>query len=100
MRITKKTNQLSFSRVKRFSTVEHYITKGDRNGIRFGKIPKKHIEALDKLFIEDLPKWWQEQKSKLADKPEAGAGYLVQNLIIKRNGSKKFKNWKLSLLSF
>jgi len=55
-----------------WSELSRYITKGDRNGIRFGKIPKKHTEALDKLFIEDMPKWWQEQKSKLADKPDAG----------------------------
>lgn len=55
-----------------WSELSRYITKGDRNGIRFGKIPKKHINALDKLFIEDMPKWWNEQKSKLADKPEAG----------------------------
>lgn len=55
-----------------WSELSRYITKGDRNGIRFEKIPKKHIETLDKLFIEDLPKWWNEQKSKLADKPEAG----------------------------
>lgn len=55
-----------------WSELSRYITKGDRNGIRFGKIPKKYTEALDKLFIEDMPKWWQEQKSKLADKPDAG----------------------------
>lgn len=55
-----------------WSELSRYITKGDRNGIRFGKIPKKHIKALDKLIIEDMPKWWHEQKSKLADKPEAG----------------------------
>lgn len=55
-----------------WSELSRYITKGDRNGIRFAKIPKKHIEALDRLFLEDLPKWWHEQKSKLYDKPEAG----------------------------
>jgi hypothetical protein len=55
-----------------WSELSRYITKGDRNGIRFGKIPKKHTEALDKLIIEDMPKWWQEQKSKLADKPDSG----------------------------
>ena len=26
-----------------WSELSRYITKGDRNGIRFGKIPKKHI---------------------------------------------------------
>lgn len=55
-----------------WSELSRYVTKGDRNGIRFGKIPKKHIKALDKLFVEDIPKWWSEQKSKLDEKPEAG----------------------------
>ena len=41
------------------------IITGNRNGIRFKKIPKKHIEALDKLF-DDIPKWWREHKYKLA----------------------------------
>lgn len=51
-----------------WSELSRHITKGDRNGIRFNKIPKKHIEALDKLFNDELPKWWLEQKTKLADK--------------------------------
>ena len=55
-----------------WSELSRLITGGDRNGIRFKKIPKKHIEAIDKLFIKDMPKWWQEQKYKLDDKPEAG----------------------------
>jgi hypothetical protein len=38
------------------------IITGNRNGIRFKKIPKKHIEALDKLLIDDIPKWWREYK--------------------------------------
>lgn len=58
-------------KILNWSELSRYITKGDRNGIRFDKIPKKHIQALDKLFIEDMPKWWEEQKSKLADKPDA-----------------------------
>ena len=37
------------------------IITGNRNGIRCKKIPKKHIEALDKLF-DDIPKWWREYK--------------------------------------
>ena len=55
-----------------WSELSRYVTKGDRNGIRFGKIPKKHIEALDKLFVEDLPKWWNEQKSKRSSITEGG----------------------------
>lgn len=35
-----------------WSELSRYITKGDRNGIRFGKIPKKHINALDKLLVK------------------------------------------------
>lgn len=45
-----------------WSELSRIITGGDRNGIRFKKIPKKHIEALDKLFIDDIPKWWREYK--------------------------------------
>ena len=48
-----------------WSELSRYITKGDRNGIRFGKIPKKHIAALDQLFNVDLPAFWAEQKSRL-----------------------------------
>ena len=55
-----------------WSELSRHIIKGDRNGIRFNKIPQKHIEALDKLFNEELPKWWVEHKSRLAEKPEAG----------------------------
>ena len=62
----------SYSKLINWSELSRHITKGDRNGIRFNKIPKKHIEALDKLFNDELPKWWLEQKTKLADKPEAG----------------------------
>jgi hypothetical protein len=67
------TNQeKKMNKLLNWSELSRYITKGDRNGIRFNKIPKKHIEALDQLFSKELPKWWEEQKSKLADKPEAG----------------------------
>jgi len=47
-----------------WSELSRLITKGgDRNNLRFGKqIPHKHIEALDKLFNEDLPRWWNEYK--------------------------------------
>jgi hypothetical protein len=55
-----------------WSELSRLITGGDRNGIRFKKIPKKHTEALDKLFIEDMPKWWQEQKSRLYQADERG----------------------------
>ena len=62
----------NYSKIINWSELSRNVTKGDRNGIRFNKIPKKHIEALDKLFNEELPKWWVEHKSKLADKPEVG----------------------------
>lgn len=55
-----------------WSELSRHISKGDRNGIRFNKIPKKHIEALDKLFKDELPKWWLEHKTKLGDSPNAG----------------------------
>jgi hypothetical protein len=62
--------------MKRFlkqSEISRYITKGDRGGIRFPeKVPAKHIEALDKLFLEEIPAWWNDLKSQLADKPKAG----------------------------
>ena len=51
-----------------WSELSRYITKGDRNAIRYRKIPKKHIDAIDRLFNEELPKWWQEQKTKPVDK--------------------------------
>lgn len=54
-----------------WSALSRYIIKGDRNGIRFGKIPKKHIPALDQLFNVDLPAFWAEQKSRL-EKPKEG----------------------------
>lgn len=46
-----------------WSALSRYITGGDRNSIRPTYIPKKHYEALDKLFNEDLPAWWSGQKS-------------------------------------
>lgn len=42
-----------------WSELSRYITGGDRNGIRPKKIPKKHKDKLDKLFLEELPKWWK-----------------------------------------
>lgn len=56
-----------------WSELSRYITKGDRNGIRFGKIPKKHIAALDQLFNVDLPAFWAEQKSRLEKQIRARA---------------------------
>ncbi len=55
-----------------WSELSRYIIKGDRNGIRFGKIPKKHIPALDQLFNVDLPAFWAEQKSRLNKADERG----------------------------
>lgn len=46
-----------------WSALSRYITGGDRNSIRPTYIPKKHHEALDKLFNEELPAWWSGQKS-------------------------------------
>jgi len=46
-----------------WSALSRYITGGDRNSIRSVYIPKKHYEALDKLFNEELPAWWSGQKS-------------------------------------
>ena len=46
-----------------WSALSRYITGGDRNSIRPTYIPKKHHEALDKLFNEELPDWWSGQKS-------------------------------------
>ena len=45
-----------------WSELSRIITGGGRDGVRFKKIQKKHIEALDKLFIDDIPKWWREYK--------------------------------------
>ena len=45
-----------------WSELSRIITGGDRNCVRFKKIPKKHIEALDKLFIDNIHKWWREYK--------------------------------------
>ena len=45
-----------------WSELSRLITGGDRNCIRANKIPKKHREALDKLFNEDIPAWWNERK--------------------------------------
>jgi hypothetical protein len=58
------------NKILRWSEVSRYITKGDRSGIRPNKVPKKHIEAMDKLFTEELPQYWNELKSKLSDKPK------------------------------
>ena len=55
-----------------WSELSRYVTKGDRNGIRFGKIPKKHIPALDQLFNVDLPAFWSEQKSRLVQPTSEG----------------------------
>ena len=55
-----------------WSELSRYITKGDRNGIRFGKIPKKHIPALDRLFNVDLPAFWAEHKSRLEQPASEG----------------------------
>lgn len=55
-----------------WSELSRQITKGDRNGIRSGKIPKKHIPALDQLFNVDLPAFWAEQKSRLDEADERG----------------------------
>lgn len=46
-----------------WSALSRYITGGDRNSIRPSYIPKKHHEALNKLFNEELPAWWSGQKS-------------------------------------
>lgn len=56
----------------KLSELSRYITKGDRNGIRLNKEPKKHLEALDNFFYKELPQMWDELKSQLADKPKAG----------------------------
>lgn len=56
----------------KLSELSRYITKGDRNGIRLNKEPKKHLESLDNFFHNELPQMWDELKSKLADKPKAG----------------------------
>ncbi len=55
-------------RLINFSELSRYITKGDRNSIRSNKIPKKHIEALDRLFYVDLPKWWGDLKKDFDEK--------------------------------
>lgn len=55
-----------------WSELSRIITGGDRNGIRFKKIPKKHIPALDQLFNVDLPAFWAEQKSRFYQADERG----------------------------
>ena len=62
---------MSMEKLINWSELSRYITKGDRNGIRLGKIPKKHIPALDQLFNVDLPAFWAEQKSRF-EKPKDG----------------------------
>lgn len=62
-----------------WSELSRYITKGDRNGIRFGKIPKKHIPALDQLFNVDLPAFWAEQNHGLI-KPTSEGEKIKDNL--------------------
>lgn len=41
-----------------WSEISRYITSGDRNAIRKNKIPKKHLDKLDDLFLRELPKEW------------------------------------------
>jgi hypothetical protein len=48
-----------------WSELSRYITRGDRNGIRSRKIPKKHLDSLDKLFTEDIPAWWKKHKEEI-----------------------------------
>jgi hypothetical protein len=33
-----------------------------RDAIRKNRISKKHWPALDKLFKQDLPEWWEKEK--------------------------------------
>jgi len=54
---------MDLSKLINWSELSRFITKGDRNSIRPKYIPKKHYEALDKLFNEELPAWWSGQKS-------------------------------------
>jgi hypothetical protein len=49
-----------------WSELSRMVTRGDRNGIRSNKIPKKHIEALDRLFEKELPEWWRKMKSEIS----------------------------------
>jgi len=48
------------------SELSREITGGDRGAIRIPKkVPVRYINALDKLFNEDLPKWWKEIKKEI-----------------------------------
>lgn len=46
-----------------FSELSRYITGGDRNNFRPGKIPRKHWNKIDKLVYNDLPEWWEKFKN-------------------------------------
>lgn len=48
-----------------WSELSRYITAGDRKCIRAEKIPPKHLEKLDQLFLIDLPEWWGKRKDEI-----------------------------------
>ena len=48
-----------------FSEISRHITGGHRNTINPNKIAEKHIPAMDKLFYEDLPAWWEKKKGEI-----------------------------------
>lgn len=57
------SNDIDLRKLINWSELSRFIAGGDRNSIRPKYIPKKHYEALDKLFNKDLPEWWSGQKS-------------------------------------
>lgn len=48
-----------------WSKLSRYITGGNRNSLRPGKIPVKHWPRIDKLIYEELPAWWEKKKKEL-----------------------------------
>jgi len=63
--LAKINTEIIMKKIINWSELSRHITGGDRNCIRPGKVPKKHVPALDKLFKEDIPAWWEQQKNNL-----------------------------------
>lgn len=47
-----------------WSELSRYIAGGNRGTIRQNLLPEKHIKELDKLFTQDLPRWWEDYKKQ------------------------------------
>jgi len=45
-----------------FSELSRYVTGGDRNNLRPGRIPKKWWPEIDRLIHTLLPEWWEKYK--------------------------------------